>query len=63
MAYEDLYEAQNPGLGQGQGNPRQGDGGFGSCTCPSCGYSTSHQRGSPCNSMACPKCGAKLIGG
>jgi len=63
MAYEDLYEAHHPGLGQGQGNPRQGTGGFGQCVCPQCGYKAAHNRGAPCNSMSCPKCGVSLTGG
>jgi len=67
MSYEDwegFEEAeQEPGQGQGVGKPRQGQGGFGSCVCPKCGYSTAHDRGQPCNAISCPKCGVSLQGG
>ncbi len=37
-------------------------GGPSKCVCPACGYETVHQRGIPCSSMTCPKCGARMIG-
>ena len=67
MSYEDwagFAEAeQEPGSGQGVGNTRQGQGGFSRCICPQCGYSEAHDRGQPCNSITCPKCGVSLQGG
>ena len=33
------------------------------CVCPECGYGTEKERGTPCRSMTCPKCGATLIAG
>ena len=50
------------GQGQGQGGPRQGDGGADKCVCPKCGYTTSHVKGKPCNTKKCPKCGVALVG-
>lgn len=50
------------GEGQGVGGPRQGDGGTDTCKCPKCGYTTSHQRGTPCAEMKCPKCGSSMGG-
>jgi hypothetical protein len=46
-----------------QGRGRQGGfalGPGGNCVCPNCRKEVSHQRGVPCYSMECPKCGAKL---
>jgi len=63
MSYEDLCEAQEPGNGQGVGEPRQGQGGFDFCVCPKCGYKVSHDRGTPCNTIQCPKCKISLMGG
>ena len=69
MSYEDYenltkHKEAGPevGQGQGQGKPRQGKGGFNQCTCPSCGYTETHQRGEPCNASNCPNCGTPLIG-
>ena len=36
-----------------------GPGGY--CVCPNCGEKTAHQQGVPCSSLACPKCGAKMV--
>lgn len=63
MSYKDLRENQEPGKGQGVGKPKQGQGGFDNCVCPNCDYTTSHERGTPCNTIQCPECGATLIGG
>jgi len=47
------------GGGRGRGGPSNaGPGGF--CVCPSCGERTPHQRGVPCNSVKCPKCGQPM---
>jgi len=45
------------GRGWGGGNPGPG----GKCVCPNCGESIPHQRGTPCNTVNCPKCGNKMI--
>jgi len=50
------------GRGIGQGLPRQGLGGFGTCRCPSCGYINNHIRSTPCNRIRCPNCGIKMVG-
>jgi hypothetical protein len=50
------------GKGQGQGGPKQGDGGTDTCICPECGETTAHERGMPCTNKTCPKCGAGMIG-
>jgi len=49
-----------PGRGRMGGN-RPGAGPVGDCICPQCGTKVAHTRGAPCNAMACPKCGARLI--
>jgi len=50
------------GDGQGTGGNRQGDGGASVCVCPSCGATSTHIKGKPCNDQKCPKCGAVMIG-
>ncbi|MFP4395344.1 MAG: hypothetical protein ACLFTI_08785 [Anaerolineales bacterium] len=52
--------ANQPGRGQAQGN-RPGSGPGGACVCPSCGHRQPHQRGVPCYSVQCPKCGADMV--
>lgn len=37
-----------------------GKGPDGTCVCPRCGYSVSHERGVPCSSLKCPKCNVNL---
>ena len=53
---------QGQGRGLGRGNQLgAGIGGF--CVCPSCGERITHQRGVPCNTVNCPKCGTKMVRG
>jgi len=33
----------------------------GECMCPKCGTTASHDVGTPCYSMKCPKCGANMV--
>ena len=60
--FSEIMVALARGEGQGQGGPKQGDGGTDTCICPKCGASASHERGIPCTSQTCPKCGSKMIG-
>jgi len=49
------------GAGRGRmGGARPGAGPTGSCVCPACGATSPHQRGLPCNSLKCPKCGSPM---
>jgi|GEM_PF-279400 len=51
------------GLGRGGGRGRMGGrslGVGGECICPNCGYRTTHQRGTPCTQLRCPKCGSPM---
>ena len=50
------------GTGKGKGNPPVGDGGASACVCPTCKYTKPHERGYPCVSVKCPKCGTQMIG-
>jgi len=50
------------GQGQGKGNSKQQDGGTGTCVCPKCGAEATHDRGTPCLEMKCPKCGTAMVG-
>lgn len=53
--------------GSGGGREQRGGrtGGYGlgpggQCVCPNCGATRAHERGVPCNSLPCPKCGAEM---
>jgi len=54
------------GLGGGFGWQRKGRmrgdayGPGGYCICPKCGHKVDHERGVPCASLKCPKCGINL---
>ncbi|MBU0468911.1 MAG: hypothetical protein KKD07_00545 [Candidatus Omnitrophica bacterium] len=48
------------GAGQGRGFGGNNPGPSGNCICPSCGERIPHQRGVPCNSVKCPKCGVNM---
>ncbi|RKY37997.1 MAG: hypothetical protein DRP76_05040 [Candidatus Omnitrophota bacterium] len=48
------------GRGRMGGN-RPGAGPSGFCVCPNCGTKIPHQRGVPCYSISCPKCGARMM--
>ena len=50
------------GDGQGQGGPKQGDGGATKCKCSSCGNIVKHEKGVPCSKTKCPKCGGQMVG-
>ncbi|MBN2111716.1 cation transporter [Candidatus Woesearchaeota archaeon] len=41
----------------------KGQGPGGKCACPKCGYETGHQRGVPCSTIKCPKCGSTMARG
>ncbi|MGD8564824.1 MAG: hypothetical protein PVF96_00540 [Candidatus Bathyarchaeota archaeon] len=49
------------GFGRGRGGQRQGIGGPVYCICPKCKYKTPHNRGTPCLSTKCPKCGVAMM--
>jgi len=51
-------------LGRGKGFGRMGGFGLGpggECVCPNCGERVVHQRGVPCYTLKCPKCGTPMI--
>ena len=51
------------GGGRGRmGGPQQaGPGGVCVCTNPDCKHETSHQLGTPCYQLKCPKCGSPMV--
>jgi hypothetical protein len=52
---------QGSGGGQGRGRMGgQGKGTGGECVCLSCGATKQHERGVPCTSEKCPKCGKPM---
>ncbi len=60
---------QGPGTGRGLGRPtgrgrmsgdRPGSGPGGVCVCPACGENAAHAAGVPCNTINCPRCGARM---
>ena len=46
--------------GQGKGFGGNNPGPGGNCICPDCGERVPHQRGIPCSTVNCPKCGANM---
>jgi len=49
------------GFGQGYGLSRGGRG-VTQCTCPNCGNTIPHKKGTPCSNIDCPKCGTQMRG-
>ncbi|MDQ7825368.1 MAG: hypothetical protein RDV48_21385 [Candidatus Eremiobacteraeota bacterium] len=47
--------------GRGRGPGGSGLGPPGTCRCPQCGTEVPHQRGVPCLSLQCPKCGTLMV--
>jgi Zn finger protein HypA/HybF involved in hydrogenase expression len=43
------------------GGSRAGAGPGGECMCPKCGTTVTHDVGTPCYFMKCPKCGSKMV--
>ncbi len=56
-AFLSLSKQAERGEGQGQGGPRQGDGGTSRCRCPECGHVQSKPKGEPCSEQTCNNCG------
>lgn len=54
------FNKGKPVGGGGQRTNRPGLGPSGMCKCTKCGYSTPHQRGTPCTERPCPKCGSMM---
>lgn len=52
----DFYTRLEERFGWGGG---LGLGGTDICICPECGYEMTHERGTPCNEIICPKCAEK----
>jgi len=57
-----VMRLRGQGRGSGGGN-RPGAGPSGVCVCPKCGHEVPHTVGTPCYSIACPKCGTKMLRG
>ena len=53
---------QGAGTGRrgGMGGSSFGAGAGGYCICPNCKNKIAHQRGNPCYSIKCPKCGTQM---
>lgn len=47
---------------RGKDGSPEGVGGTDVCVCPECGEEVPHDRGTPCNKMKCPECGAAMTG-
>ena len=52
------FQAPKGGRGR-MGGTALGPGG--SCRCPSCGATITHNAGVPCYSINCPKCGTSMV--
>ena len=57
MSEEKLLEFER--LGRNEGN-KSGSGPGGTCVCPGCGHTQSHETGVPCYDIKCPKCGKQM---
>jgi cation diffusion facilitator family transporter len=51
---------QRKGRYKGEVKEAIGSGPGGSCFCSKCGYKTEHQKGVPCSTLKCPRCGSVL---
>ena len=64
--YKMVQQPTQPGAGRGRGMGGRGMG-FGgpamTCVCTACGYQQQKQRGVPCSTLKCPKCGAPMVRG
>lgn len=65
MAFSARGQGQGRGRGdgEGKGGRRMGGSGAGTggeCVCPACGAVAPHDRGVPCMSIKCPKCGKTM---
>ena len=56
-------QGRNPSGGKGRGGGPYAAGPGGDCVCPGCGHKQQHKVGTPCNSLTCPKCGARMTRG
>jgi len=54
---KEAIAAGTKGMGR-MGGTAEGPGG--KCVCPVCGATVAHATGTPCYSIKCPKCGAKM---
>ncbi|MBW2995439.1 DUF134 domain-containing protein [Candidatus Woesearchaeota archaeon] len=55
---------ERPGMGRGRGGRGMGFGGPATtCRCSNCGHEQQKQRGVPCVTLKCTKCGAPMIRG
>jgi hypothetical protein len=60
MPFKDGTGPLKAGAGFGCGRGGCGTGIGGECICVNCGKRVSHQRGVPCSSFTCPKCGSRM---
>lgn len=61
MPFRDGTGPRKLGRGLGCGRKGGGAGIGGECVCPNCGASNPHQRGTPCSSLTCTKCGSRMV--